>query len=196
MFGIRQRLRYFHAASWALVDRFIHDVRGVNAVEFALVAPMLVGLYIGSAETALGVSINRKVSRVSSTVSDLIAQSQAITAEDIDATMNAAYGIMAPMSQEKINKLRIVVTGVDIDANKNTKVLWSRAKGAGATAAALNSSYSIPSNIKIANTFIVVAHVQYDYTPNLGGNITGSINFDKKNYLRPRIGSSVTCSNC
>jgi Flp pilus assembly protein TadG len=176
-----------------LAGRIRDDIKGVSAVEFAIIAPMLVTLYLGAAETALGVSVNRKVSRVSSTISDLVAQAQTVSADDIDGIMNAAFAIMAPTDA---TPLRIVLTGVEIDADAKTKVIWSRKKGSGASAASVGSTYPIPTAIKIADSFVVVAQVQYDYAPAMGGQIVGSIQFDKKNYLRPRIGSNVACTGC
>ncbi len=167
------------------------DTSAVSAVEFALIAPLLVSIYLGAAETTVGVSINRKVSRVASTVSDLVAQAQAISAADIDSIMNVSAAVMAPTDD---TPLRIIVTGVNIDANKKAKVLWSRARNA--SKAATGSIYPIPSSIKIANSFIVVAQVQYDFSPGFGGAIVGPLHFDKKNYLRPRVGSNVTCTGC
>ncbi len=168
-----------------------HDTSAVSAVEFALIAPLLVTIYLGASETALGVSVNRKVSRVASTVSDLVAQAQTITADDIDAIMNVSSAVMAPTNA---TPLRIIVTGVSIDANRNARVLWSRARNA--TKDSVNSTYPIPSRIKIANSFIVVAKVQYDFAPNFGGGVVNVLNFEKKNYLRPRVGANVTCSGC
>jgi Flp pilus assembly protein TadG len=42
--------------------RFARDRRGVSAVEFALLAPIMVALYLGCVEVSDAVSADRKVS--------------------------------------------------------------------------------------------------------------------------------------
>ena len=42
--------------------RFGRDRRGVSAVEFAFMAPVMIGLYLGCAEISDGVAADRKVS--------------------------------------------------------------------------------------------------------------------------------------
>jgi Flp pilus assembly protein TadG len=44
------------------ISRFARDRRGVSAVEFAFVAPVMIGLYLGCVEVSDGVAVDRKVS--------------------------------------------------------------------------------------------------------------------------------------
>ena len=48
--------------------QFRNDIRGVAAVEFALVVPLLIALYLGSIEAASLYSTDRKVATVASTM--------------------------------------------------------------------------------------------------------------------------------
>ena len=54
--------------------RFRSDRRGVAAVEFALVAPVLIAAYLGMAELTLGLMTARQTSHLAATVGDLAAQ--------------------------------------------------------------------------------------------------------------------------
>ena len=50
------------------------DKRGVSAVEFALLAPFMIALYLGCVEISDAVSADRKVSLTSAALANLAAQ--------------------------------------------------------------------------------------------------------------------------
>jgi Flp pilus assembly protein TadG len=53
------------------ISRLARDKRGVSAVEFALLAPVMIGLYFGCAEIADGVGTDRKVSLIAAALANL-----------------------------------------------------------------------------------------------------------------------------
>ena len=63
----------FASLRWRL-SGCAHDERGVSAVEFALLLPLMVTLYLGGVEVSQGLTIDRKVTLVARTVADLAAQ--------------------------------------------------------------------------------------------------------------------------
>ncbi len=64
--------------NWLLqrIRGFSRDTRGVAAVEFALILPLLLLLYIGSVEATLLYTTDRGVATIASTVADLVARSK------------------------------------------------------------------------------------------------------------------------
>src|ERR1039458_8951565 len=54
--------------------RFGRDRRGVSAVEFAFIAPMMIGLYLGCVEISSGVAADREVSLIAGALANLTAQ--------------------------------------------------------------------------------------------------------------------------
>lgn len=76
--------------------RFGRDRRGVSAVEFALIAPFMILLYLGSVEVSLALSIDRKITSISSALADLVAQDDVITDDEITDILNAGAVIVAP----------------------------------------------------------------------------------------------------
>src|SRR5689334_16998331 len=112
---------------------FRRDQRGVSAVEFAMLLPLMVTLYLGVVEVSQGVAIHRKVTLTARTVADLGSQVTSINNADMTNMLNAATAVVAPFTA---NDLKVTVSAVDIDANGNAKVAWSdtrngvaRAKG-------------------------------------------------------------------
>ena len=54
--------------------RFAADRRGIAAVEFALIAPLMLALCFGSVEVEQAVSLDRMVSLTAGTVANLVTQ--------------------------------------------------------------------------------------------------------------------------
>jgi Flp pilus assembly protein TadG len=184
--SLKQKIRYTTTLVTNAVTTFKEDVRGISGIEFAMIAPMLIGVYLGVAETSLGVTNGRKVSRVAATLADLVSQTENITASQVDGIMNASSAVMAPFSS---SDLSIFVVGVQIDNHRRTRVVWS--KGRNGAPPAVGTAYPIPNDIKIAGTFLIVTNVTYDYNPSLGGNLVGTIHFNEKNYNVPRTSSTI-----
>ena len=188
--NMREKYQYAKFATIHAMKTLKTDIKGLSGVEFALIAPMLIGIYLGVAETALGVTNSRKVSRVAATLADLVSQSENISAAQVDGIMNASSAVMEPYSS---TGLEIHVVGVQMDSNSVARVAWSRKKGSN-SAPAVGSVYPIPDDIKIADSFLIVTKVTYDYSPTIGGGIVDTFHFNEVNYNVPRTSSTVDFS--
>jgi Flp pilus assembly protein TadG len=69
---------------------FARDKRGVAAVEFALIVPVLVIMMIGVIEVTRAVSMDRRFGKVTSMVADLLTREESVDA----ATVQGIYGIV------------------------------------------------------------------------------------------------------
>jgi len=96
---------------------------GVAAVEFALIAPLLLVLFVGTVEISLLVSVDRKLSRASSTVADLITQDQSPSLERIESLFGVVDNIMYPYT-DKIPcvAISLVRSVAEIDTNGDGNV--------------------------------------------------------------------------
>jgi Flp pilus assembly protein TadG len=160
--------------------RFGRDKRGVSAVEFALIAPMMIGLYLGCAEISDGVGASRKVSLISATLANLSAQVSTISASDMTNILDASTAIIAPYSS---SKLKMTVTCMSIDSTGKAKVKWSATRNGTANSGVL----TIPSALAVPNSQLLYAQVSYDYTPTVGYTITGTLTLSDKMYMSPRV---------
>lgn len=164
----------------SLRRRFARDQRGVSAVEFALLAPVMVGLYLGCVEVSDGVAVDRKVSLTAAALANLSAQVATISTTDMTNILNASSAVIAPYSS---SNLKITITCISIDANKVANVKWSQTRNG-----TLNSGIiAIPSALAVANTQLILAEASYAYTPVVGYTITGTLNLSDKMYMSPRI---------
>src|SRR6478736_112333 len=98
------------------------DQRGVSAVEFAMLLPLMLTLYLGAVEISQGVGIDRKVTITSRTVADLTSQVSTISTSDMSNILNASASVIQPYDT---SKLKVTVSAVTIDGSGNAKIAWS-----------------------------------------------------------------------
>jgi Flp pilus assembly protein TadG len=173
----------------ASVRRLLRDRRGVSAIEFAMIAPLLILIYVGIAELSTALTIYRRTATVAATASDLTAQVKQVSSSDLKDIEAASSSIMTPYSPDP---LKVVISSVVADQNNNGKVDWSCAnKGAGR---ATGSSYAVPAGLTEAGSSVIVAEITYAFTPLL--NLTsvwtpGSFEMKRTFYSRPRRSLTV-----
>lgn len=171
--------------------RFHGNHQGVAAVEFALLLPVMIVLYIGGVEVTDGLAIKRKVSHISSALSDLVAQDQSLDASEMSAILDAATAMIMPYSA---SLLSIRATGVSLDSSGKATVLWSQVRNASCQAVATH--LTIPAALAQPSTFLVHVEIGYAYTPMVGSHISGPITVSDSFYQRPRLVSKVTAPTC
>jgi Flp pilus assembly protein TadG len=179
--GILRRLR-----------RFGRENRGISAVEFALLVPVMVTLFIGGTELTQGITIKRKTTIATRTIADLVAQDTSITNTEMTAIFAATSSVLAPYPA---SNLKLIVSSVNIAQNGTATVIWSDAHG-GATARAAGSPVTLPDGLNaFGNTTLIWAEAEYSYTPAIGYVISGTLNLKDKLYLRPRLVARICREN-
>jgi Flp pilus assembly protein TadG len=180
----RRRQRLFRRLS---LTRLAKDRSGVSAVEFALILPLMLTLYIGGVQISEALSINRKVGHVTSTLADLVTQTKTITNADMGNILDASSSVMAPYSA---GPLQITVSEIYIDANGKATVKWSDARNAAALG--VGSNVTLPAAVAVANSYVVAAVVHYPFTPSIGYVLTGTFDLSSTYYLKPRLSDYIT----
>ncbi len=181
----------------SLPQHLVHlgrDQRGVAAVEFAMVLPLMLTLYLGTVEISRAVGVDRKVTLTTRTVADLASQVASINNTDMTTLLNASSAVIMPYDA---SMLKVTVSQVDIDANGNAKVKWSDTLGG--TAHAPNAPVTLPAALNVKNTSLIWGEVSYSYQPPIGQNVlqllglpSGTINLSDQIYMAPRLSSSVS----
>jgi Flp pilus assembly protein TadG len=171
--------------------RFAADTRGVSAVEFAMILPVMMVLFLGGVEISKAISINRKVTLAARSLADLVSQAPKVTSGDIANVLTAGEAVSWPYNDANL-KLR--VSQIKIDANKVAKIDWSRARNH--TAHAPDLVMTIPAALAIPDSSIILGEVEYDFNPSVGVVIIGALKMQDKIYMQPRLTASVTCDNC
>jgi Flp pilus assembly protein TadG len=104
----------------ARLAAFAGDRRAVSAVEFALLLPVMIGLYLGSVETTEGIAISQQTSLTASTIANLVAQSAtSINNAQMSDILAASSAVLTPYP---VANATVVVSSITIDANGRATV--------------------------------------------------------------------------
>jgi Flp pilus assembly protein TadG len=159
---------------------FIRDRTGVSAIEFAMLAPVMIMLLLGTVELADVMTADRKVTSVASTAADLVAQSISVDDADIDDIFTAATAIMNPYSAAAIE---IRITSVNVDGT-TTEVGWGDAYNT--SAYAKGSAFVLPAGIATDGASIIVGEVKFTHTSVIGQFLGGPKEITDIFYMQPR----------
>ncbi len=183
-----------------LVARFAGLARndaGMAAVEFALILPILVVLWIGGVELTQALSADRRLNNLASAIGDLVARSKIVTYADVDSIFDIGPGAMYPYCKTEAactaDGLGMRVTAVNMNGAGTPAVAWSRAQGTTAYTTANNAQMLnlVPPTLRVPDTQIIMAEVYYTYTPAVGYVVTGSLDLNDRMYFVPRLTAKV-----
>lgn len=169
--------------------RILTDERGVSAIEFALVLPLMLTLLIGGAEVGDGVATKLRMSRSAYTVADLASQFVSIQSSDMSNILSAGSVLIAPYAP---SFLTVTVSEVTTIAPGGlAAVKWSASTGKARTAGQAITLPAAFSNLPV-NTALILGEASYAYAPTLGYSVTGTFTFADSYYLYPRLSDCVT----
>jgi Flp pilus assembly protein TadG len=171
---------------------FRKDLRGAAAVEFAMVMPMLMILYLGGFAISQAASTWRKLSDTTSQLANVAAQYTTMQSNDAQGVMAAAAQIMAPYSTSNLSE---VLTLVGVSAGGSATVTWSQAYNGG-TALSQGAAVSLPTNMLQPGMSVVWVQTTYSYNPVVGANYVPAITMHDQIYSAPRSSPSIPCSSC
>jgi Flp pilus assembly protein TadG len=166
--------------------RLVRDARGVAAVEFAMLLPLMVTLYLGGVEISQGIAIDRKVTLTSRTLADLSSQGSNINNATMSNIFNATTAVMSPYP---VINVKATVTCVTIDSNGKATVKWSDTLNG--TARAVGASVNLPAALNVPSTTLIWSEVEYNYKPTVGYIITGTLKLKDQIYMRPRLSDTI-----
>jgi Flp pilus assembly protein TadG len=172
--------------------RFAGNRSGVASIEFAMVVPLMVMMFIGIVEFSQAITVDRRVNQVASSTADLIARTKATTSAELNGIMDIIDELMKPYADSPI---RLTATNVIASTSNasTTVVCWSYNHPNGGVGTYSNgSSYTLPTGVVEKGESVVVVEVNYQYTPVLFSMfIKNAITFSDKFYLKPRLSSSI-----
>ena len=166
--------------------RLAADCRGISAVEFAMLMPVMLTLLLGSVEASQGIAADRKVELTAHSLADLASQYTAITNADMSNILNAGSAIIAPYPTAGLKE---VVSEIAIDSQGNATVVWSDTLNG--TALTVGQTVNVPSSLATPNSYLILAQVQYGYNPTYGYVLTGTLTLSDQSFTRPRESASI-----
>jgi Flp pilus assembly protein TadG len=157
--------------SRGLLRTFARARSGVAAIEFALIAPVLIAILFGMTEVSVLVSTDRKLSLVSRALADLTSRVTSMTTGGIGDVFAAGKVILQPYATDT---LKMRVSSITITTSGSTvtgAVDWSCANGTGMTSLPKGLGVPVPTSFRTEKSFILV-ETGLTYTPMFGETVT------------------------
>ncbi len=173
--------RLLHALSPRRAGALGRDQRGVSAVEFALIAPLMLLLYLGSVELSVMMRMDRKVTATASALGDLTSRLSVVSDNDMREMFDAANVMLDP---HPAANARMRITSIIDTGEALPVVAWSDAYGH--TAYTPGASITLPDGIVPPSGSVIMAEVEIDHVSNTSFLIGGSKLIRETFYLRPR----------
>jgi Flp pilus assembly protein TadG len=181
-------------AAWRRALLLRDDTRGVSAVEFAMIMPLMFLMFFGMLDVSNGFAVDRKVSQISQGMADLASRYTTLAETDVSNFFIIADAMLTPYDK---TQLKATISQVYIDpSSKTAKVVWSR----GDQKKDVGTVVSVPTNlivkdangIYVANQYLILGEANYTYVPTIGWVVPkGGLTLSDAMYTRPRQTSCV-----
>ena len=176
------------------VRGLLNDCRGVAAVEFAMIVPIMLVMFFGVVEFSSVIAVDRKATLVARTLSDLTSQSTSVADADLTSFGQAAKAILTPYAGSPLNSS---ITEVYVDITTGVaRVQWSKAltiDTSGSVTIAATAPHNptdvvvLPPDLVVKGTYLIWSEVSYKYMPVVGYVMAKTgISLSDTTYTRPR----------
>lgn len=171
------------------LTRFGRDRAGVSAIEFALIAPVIIVLYLGLAEFSQGFMAQKRVAHAASMVADLTARRNSLTETQVGDILAIGQLILRPyptdaLTQRVASVTRISATQLRID--------WQ----VGDTTALDAATLTIPDGMIANGETVIISEAGYDYDSPVDYVLEELTHLSHRTYLRPREVDFIPCTDC
>jgi len=172
---------------WRGIKNIRADQDGVSAIEFALIAPLMVTLFFGGIEISLLMQADRRVTTVASTIGDLASRETILSNSDVNDIFLASTLLLSPLDPT-IAQVRL--TSLVANEDGDVTVAWS--DGCNLRGRVPGSSVDdLPEDIIPANGAIIMAEISYNYESEIAFTIQNSRTLTDRFFLRPRRSITV-----
>ncbi len=166
----------------------LKNSRAAVAVEFALMAPVFIGLLLTTVETAYYLMLHTKLQSASMSVGDLITRDETISEGIIIDLFNVVDEIIDPYQTGPGSKAIVSAIG---EVGNQPRIIWQR-EGAGtlniaASIGGVGDTAQLPDGFIIRNgETIIITELYFTYQPIIVPFI-GTSQIKKVGYHRPRL---------
>jgi len=190
------------------IRRFAVSRRATAAIEFAIIMPVLLILFLGSYDAGNAIAVYAKVRAATYSLAAITNQYgdgtnpnySPISTTTMTAITGAGAAILAPYSSTPIT---LVISQIKATSSTAQTLSWSYSP---TTGAALTAAPTLPSNFASNSCnstypcYFILASVSYSFTPMFGAFMTGPITLSDSLYTTPRVSKCVqyngTPSSC
>jgi Flp pilus assembly protein TadG len=150
-------------------------------------------MFLGMVEFSEAFTARRKVGIATSTMADLVSQTESVTTASLNDIVSVSNSIMAPYPAAPLS---ITITSVGLDSNGNSVALWSCAWATVAAApncASTGAAFVLPPGLLVQPTdTVIVVQTSYNFKPPVGQFLLGGLTFSQAAYFKPRLTAAIT----
>jgi hypothetical protein len=186
--------------SWGrpgLLVRMRRDTRGIAAVEFGFIVPIMFFLFVGTIEFSQALTVDRRLTLAASSTADLIARApnSGLTPEQVDRDLRIVEQLIAPYEIQRLYVKVMSIIAAGTPGNPNVLIYtvdWSRDNNAGTPHPRGEQYHEIPEGLLVAGESVIVSEATYNYTPLIFNYfIESAFNMTERFFLKPRNSSCV-----
>ncbi len=180
-----------------LLARMRRDTRGVAAVEFGFIVPIMFFLFVGTIEFSQALTVDRRLTLAASSTADLIARApnSGLTPEQVDRDLRIVEQLIAPYEIQRLYVKVMSIIAAGTPGNPNVLIYtvdWSRDNNAGTPHPRGEQYHEIPEGLLVAGESVIVSEATYNYTPLIFNYfIESAFNMTERFFLKPRNSSCV-----
>jgi len=163
-----------------VLSRFLKDLRGSAAVEFALIAPVMVVMLTGIAEISNLMMAERRLSGAAHAAADLISQETDLTSAELSEIFQASRLIMDPFDDTNLT-LGAVSVRYD-DTTGDPAEDWNGNYNSGS----VSNATTLATGLGSAGESVIIVTGTFTYTPILSAVLSGPFTLSETAIVRPR----------
>jgi Flp pilus assembly protein TadG len=168
---------------------FLASTRGVAAVEFAIMLPILVTLFLASVDAARAIAIYTKLRAATYVLDAITNQYTTIQSADMSTILGATSVVLAPYSSSPVT---VVLSQIKVSSATSAVVNWSATLNG--TALTQKASITVPANFASCPSYpcyLVYGQVSYAYTPLFLYFTKSAITLSDSLYATPRVSECI-----
>ena len=174
---------------WCRFKNLLRDRRAVAAVEFVLIVPLLMVLWIGVDVLNEMIAVRGKLDRTANAVADIIAQESTITSrKELTDLLILAESMMLPYPT---GPLEMLAGSVKVKNATKATVDWSAGLNRDGLKRGASVSGKFGASMSADNIYMIYVRADYSYSSHLlglllTGDATPKFTFTSTRLLRPR----------
>ncbi len=161
----------------------LRNRKGVTAIEFALIAPMMAFTMLTSFDVIEMTQANRRAEGAAAALSDVVSRDVLVSDDERDDLFDAVAPLIHP---SRVTNIKIRMTSAVVREPNRAEVVWSEAEG-GLSAFARGAMIAIPREIGRTQSGLVIVEIRGSYRPPLGMLSAATIALRHIEYRRPRV---------
>lgn len=169
--------------------RLAASTRGVAAIEFALILPVLLLLFLASVDAGRAIAIYMKVRSATYTLDAITNQYTSIQSTDMTSIVGATSVVLTPYSS---TPAVVTISQISVNSSSNATVSWSYSLNG--TALTQGATVTVPSALGTCNSYpcyLIYGQVSYSYSPLFGYFAKNAITLSDSLYVTPRSSECI-----